>query len=410
LFLYVGYFEKRRVTGWIYAFYAMLGWGLLLKGPVAVIIPALTVLGMMVYMRDWKLIWKLRPLTGGLLMLAVALPWYAIENWRTNGAFFDEFIVNQNLRRFTGIGSTYRDGERMPLWYYIPKFLAGTAPWCAVAIVGGIAAIPRLYRHKLREETVFLLMWLVTAFVFFSLSSLKRGDYLLPIYPAAACLVGAVIDRNIDRLPALGRVWCWVWGGIGVVLGILLSLNICGFFDFFGKLIVDDKIEVFSKRDGMSMIMISEFVNAHLVLTVLIAVAAMGILWVAGRLLEKRRAEAAFAMLVVIIFGIFMLYHAAVEPGTDRLKTVKSFTAEVRRIVPAEARLDYCGDYNTEFIFFVDRKLVRNYAEVGDYVVTSPEVARRMRGDAPGVWRVGAQAVEDHQYPAVLLVRNPRLN
>ena len=160
-FLYLGYFERMESNPLIYGFYLCLAWGVLLKGPLVVILAGLTVLAMMIVFRRWKMLWELRPLTGGALFLLAALPWYVAETIRTNGAFFEEFILRQNVSRFTGIHSTYRGGERMSLFYYIPKLAAGAAPWSLFSVCALAVLIRRWIREKafprLSTGSVFLL-------------------------------------------------------------------------------------------------------------------------------------------------------------------------------------------------------------------------------------------------------------
>jgi 4-amino-4-deoxy-L-arabinose transferase-like glycosyltransferase len=59
---------------------------------------------------------------------------------------------------------------------------------------------------------LFPLCWFVAGFVFFSLSPGKRTAYLLPLYPAAALLVGWTWNRAIDE------GWRSRWLGVPVAL------------------------------------------------------------------------------------------------------------------------------------------------------------------------------------------------
>ncbi|HEY5986338.1 MAG TPA: hypothetical protein VIV12_08185, partial [Streptosporangiaceae bacterium] len=49
------------------------------------------------------------------------------------------------------------------------------------------------------DGILFPLGWFVAGFIFFSFSSGKRGAYLLPLYPAAALMVGWIWERMLAR-------------------------------------------------------------------------------------------------------------------------------------------------------------------------------------------------------------------
>ncbi len=405
-FLYIGCFEHNRGNAWLYAFYAMLGWGTLLKGPVVLAWAGLTVLCVAVHRRNWKLIWEMRPFTGVLVYLAVTLPWYAAESVRSNGEFFREFIVNQNLRRFTGIGSTYRDGERMPIYYYFPKLLAGALPWSLAGIAAIAVYFRRLVRLQFRPATLFLLFWAVGSFIFFSLSALKRGDYLLPIYPALAILTARAVVLFCERAPELHRSWRWVWLGCAGVLGAAALLNRSGILIRLGERIAAGEISFISKRDGMNLTAISSFINDNFPLFLLLALLALALLRTIGVLLEKRRCWSAFAAAAAIVCGLFTTYHAVIQPGTDRLNTVKPFAEQVRAIVPPGEEVVYQYDFNTELIYFVNRPYHIRLQEGDRYLLTNRSGVRKFRKlPESSHWHELCSTPEGHTYSAVLLER-----
>ena len=403
-FLYRGYFEEYKSNRLIYLFYVMLGLAVLLKGPLAVLLAGCVILGMMLWSRRWKMLWELRPLTGGLVFLAVALPWYVAEHIRTNGAFFDEFIVNQNFRRFTGVGSTYRGGKRMPLYYYFPKLLAGMLPWSLAAFPGLWAFRKALLKFRLRKGTVFLLMWAGTLFVFFSCSALKRGDYLLPLYPAAAVLLARVIVVGCEQLPALTKKWKAVWLGLCILIAGAAVVNYSGLLIRFGELIVADKIPHASERDGMTLIMISRFINDHYFAALAGAAAAAAVLFCIFRMMEKRRHFTALCVFSAAVLCVFTSYHAVIQPGTDHLKTVKPFCRKAVRIIPPGEKVTYSGDFNTELIFFIDRPYGKDIDRDGTrFLMMPPAYVDGFVKKHPGVWKEHFRTEKDHQYPVVLL-------
>ena len=68
---------------------------------------------------------------------------------------------------------------------------------------------------------LFVFIWVVGLFVFFSISKTKRSEYLLPIYPAMALLAGYVIDRSLrgwDESLFWRRLFVWP---LRITIGLL---------------------------------------------------------------------------------------------------------------------------------------------------------------------------------------------
>ena len=431
-FLYVGYFEEWKANRKIYLFYVALGWGMLLKGPLVIILAALIVLGMAATRgkRWYEVPRDLRIVRGMLIVLALSLPWYIYECIHSHGEFFREFIVRQNLDRFTGDPGVYR--KKSPIWHYIPKLLAGALPWSIAALAGLAIHFKRIVRFRLSVGSRFLLIWFLTGFVFFSLSAVKRIDYLLPLFPALAIMTARAVEEWCRKAPATPRKW-WlsVWSAIAAVLVLAFVVNASGILIKLGQAIRAGKISFLTDHDGMSLVMFSEYLRARSWILLAALAAVLVLAFAAGVDMEKRRYRNVFGIVAAVVLGGFLAYHLGIEPGTDRMKTVKRpFAEEARSLVGKHEKLVYLGDFNTELIYFMDhddyrlveleinpasRKRKRElltpgyYAErfAGDdrWVIASPDAAERLHETAPGVWRERLRTIENHQYPAVLLER-----
>ena len=59
-----------------------------------------------------------------------------------------------------------------------------------------------------KKEFLFLLLWFIVIFLFFSSSKTKRDLYLLPLYPAASLMIGRLWgDLTLDRIEHFRREW-----------------------------------------------------------------------------------------------------------------------------------------------------------------------------------------------------------
>jgi len=103
----------------------LLALAVLTKGPVAVVLLALTLALFALLQGHVRLLRRrLRPLPGLLLTALVALPWYGLALWRDGRAFWDSFIGYHNLQRFTAVVNDHLQ----PWWYFAPLLLVAALP------------------------------------------------------------------------------------------------------------------------------------------------------------------------------------------------------------------------------------------------------------------------------------------
>jgi 4-amino-4-deoxy-L-arabinose transferase-like glycosyltransferase len=179
-------------------FYVLLGLGTLAKGPIAPFLAGLVVVLFAIAAADSRIVLRSLWIPGIALFAAVALPWYvAIQVRRPE--FFQEFILRQNLARFT----TALYSHEQPFWFFLPILILGLIPW----IVFTAAAIGETVRLWLSERkalfgtadafSAFLILWLVIPVLFFSLSRAKLPGYILPAMPAAPLLLVEYLRRHV---------------------------------------------------------------------------------------------------------------------------------------------------------------------------------------------------------------------
>ena len=191
----------------------MVGLGALAKGPVAVLLPAISLAGFLLFRgrRDeWK---EWCPLLA-VITLAVAAPWY-IAVIRANGFNFVEvFFINQNFERFT---STVH-GHQRPFYFYIPDLLMLTFPWTFMMI-------PGLRRTFDRNDRI-LLWFAIVPIVFFSLSGSKLPGYILPSVPPIVMLCARAVSKVSTRA---FRIAVYIEAGMMLFIGLA--------FGFFGEML-----------------------------------------------------------------------------------------------------------------------------------------------------------------------------
>jgi 4-amino-4-deoxy-L-arabinose transferase-like glycosyltransferase len=185
-------------------FYGGLALGMLAKGPVALVLAAVVIVLYAAAVRELRLILKMLWLPGILLFCAIALPWYFAVQMR-NPEFYREFIVEQNLGRFSR--NLYHHTE--PFWYYLPVTALALVPWTFLVIAAVVQRIRLAWAKRRPAEAaeddsekqfgVFACCWLIVPVVFFSVSQSKLPGYILPAIPAGALLLTDYLRQHTEQ-------------------------------------------------------------------------------------------------------------------------------------------------------------------------------------------------------------------
>jgi hypothetical protein len=205
-----------------YLFFIAAALAVMTKGPVGFIVTGVPVFLFLLLQGAFRELSRVFLGRGMLLFLALALPWFVYASVITEGRFFRWFILEENLSRFGNLFSMlqFTTFQRQPGWQYLMHFLWGFFPWALFIPV----IIYQVLRDRSRRAGVegLLVVYILWILLFFSLSGIKRSDYILPLYPAAAWLVAGYLSLEV-RPRLLRRVFL-VTSGTALVLLLLLAL------------------------------------------------------------------------------------------------------------------------------------------------------------------------------------------
>lgn len=202
------------VWGWM-------GLGVLTKGPVAILIPVLVSLPFYLSQKqgsDW--LGAAFSLRGWALALSVVSPWLYFV-WQDQGTgFFEGFILEHNLERF----SSTKEGHGGD-WYYYLLVL----PLIALPYSGCLLILIRNFKNLLRNPLDrFLLLWFVVVFVLVSFSQTQLPHYVLYGYTPLVILIArhAALFDGKNWLLALGLLFFVLTGAlIGLVHFAAIEAN-----------------------------------------------------------------------------------------------------------------------------------------------------------------------------------------
>jgi len=165
-----------------------IGLSFMTKGFVGPAIIAAAILTDLIFKRNLSIIGQMRPLWILPLMFIPVLPWILALYEKGGVLFLREVVVVNNLMRFTGAPEGAALGHMHGPLYYLGLFPVKFLPWT-------FALIPALVSSFRKTKDDPYLGWFIGPFVLLSIASAKRDVYLIPLFPACACLAASWLSR-----------------------------------------------------------------------------------------------------------------------------------------------------------------------------------------------------------------------
>ncbi len=313
---WLGLHEPGRGRHWIWAFYAGMAIATLTKGPVGFAVPLITGLLYLTATRQWLAFWQRgAPITGTLLFLLLAGPWY-VAMFLLHGDAYSSQAKVHTVGRFLAP----MEGHGVGWWFYFPVLLLGFYPWSAFLPAGLYRAYQswrewRLVRNRTHESEIppgsgaelewFAGLWIVGVFIFFSLSSTRLPHYIGPLFPACALLAALFWAQGLKDSSTRGlRGSIHFMMGIGYLLAIGFACAPSLFIKFSGKMVKEFPLA--TQFD----LGIGPYVAATII------VVAMGLIGYLG--LNDSRRGMAFGVAGGTLASVFLIAILMVVPGLNR--------------------------------------------------------------------------------------------
>lgn len=216
----------RRLYLWSAAMFA--AFAVLTKGLIGIVFPGIIIFAWIAILNEWRLFSRIYLPSTLLLFLLIAVPWHIIVNLR-HPEFFDFYIIEQHFLRYT----TPEVGHYQPVWFFIPVLLLALFPWCTF-LPGAIAkSFPRSWSlRQLYKTELFLLLWFILIFAFFSFSKSKLIPYILPVLPPLAILIARyLVPAKKNKLGIRIAYFCLFLLGTGIAITTYYYIHHASFLD-----------------------------------------------------------------------------------------------------------------------------------------------------------------------------------
>ncbi|HMF93636.1 MAG TPA: glycosyltransferase family 39 protein [Vicinamibacterales bacterium] len=207
--------------------YLLLACGVMVKGPLALVLAALTMLVLAAASADLRRrLFGLHWFVGLILIVVVSSPWFVYMYLRFRQEFVNGYILDENVRLF----AASRFANQPGFWFYFQILATGLLPWTGLLIGRIIDDLRCVWRGE-RVDHVETMLWSWTLVIvgFFTASTFKLDHYVFPAAPSLCILCArAWTDvRHHHRQPstAWSRLGLYLIGPFLVVVGLG-----CGYF------------------------------------------------------------------------------------------------------------------------------------------------------------------------------------
>ncbi|MFA5143492.1 MAG: glycosyltransferase family 39 protein [Candidatus Omnitrophota bacterium] len=327
LFFFYGYLEEKRYFyGLSSAAFALAA---LTKGPIAIILPAAIFLVFFFLPGNLKALKKI-PLGWCILaFVVVAGPWYGLAYKLHGREFIDAFFGFQNVTRF--MQSEHKIGSQF--YYNIPILFGGFFPWSVFlpfAAWHGFKKIRSGTRSE-KNNIIFLFVWFLAIFIFFSISRTKLPTYIFPSFISVALIVGVLWDDFLGSAGPSGPVST----GVRFSYYLLTAVVIAGAIGV-PVYIYFDMPELFRGVAVSSLLLVFGFI-----------VSAFAFI--------KKRYLAAFFLIAASVAMFLLPLNFLVLPEVERLETSKEAALKLRSMMKKGEPLGAQSDYMAGVAFYADK-------------------------------------------------------
>ncbi len=308
-------------------FWGALGAGILIKGPVILMIVGLTIATLIGIERGAGWLRGLRPLAGIAIVLAMVVPWLALTFLRSGPAFFQESIGTDLVGKILG----GQESHAAPPGTH--TLLLGAMFWPGSFLLA--LSIGWIWQNRADRAVRFCLAWFIPSLIAFEVATTKLPHYTMPLFPAAAALVGGA-------LAAGGRSSArWTRWGFAATALVPILIVLAGF-------------GLYLRGVGTPPVGASLAAAAAVILAVAALVAAV-----------RGRAGESFRLTVVSLVPVVAAIIAGLAPHADRLWPARAMAALVSEAAgcadPAIAVAGF-GEASVPFELGTETRILRGAA------------------------------------------------
>ncbi len=202
----------------LWAAYIFAGIAILTKGLIGIVFPALIIGVWILCLNRWYLLKQIHLILGLIIVFVISAPWYLMAQ-HVIPQFFEYIFVKQQFLRFL----TPNFNNKAPVWFYLPVVLLGLFPWVVFLYQALREKIKQVWQDKQRYSTeLFLLLWPLLIFLFFSAPNSKTIGYITPVLAPLVLLMAHYLSGQWEIARSKG-VRCGMFAFLILALAIVVA-------------------------------------------------------------------------------------------------------------------------------------------------------------------------------------------
>jgi hypothetical protein len=188
-FMYADEANNAVHAGWARAGFVACALGVLSKGLIGLLLPGLVLVVWIAWTHQWRKILRLPWVSGVLLFVLIALPWFVLAE-REHPGMLDYMFGKHQFGRFNA--TTFNNAR--PAWFYLLAIVVLFFPWVFFAAIDGWQRLRHIRQTQLPAKNqharwvALCWIWVIAILVFFSIPNSKLIGYALPVMPPLALL------------------------------------------------------------------------------------------------------------------------------------------------------------------------------------------------------------------------------
>ncbi|MDI6763994.1 MAG: hypothetical protein QME83_13330 [Thermodesulfobacteriota bacterium] len=320
-----------------------IGLGVLTKGPIAYLsLPIFVIFGFS--QKQIKKFWNRDLLLGFLLSLVVVFIWLIPACWMGGEDYSKRILLGQTIGRLAEGGKHFHPKS---IIFYFVRFPIEFLPWTIFlpsAILFGL-------RKGKNKEFLFISIWFIFIFLFFTLSKGKKDNYILPLYPAVAMMVGVLWDSYIrSREEGKGFILGFIFIILVLLIGSVLFLT--GVPQRFYPPLTAFHSTVLSV---LLYLLVGSFLSLFF--------------------FYKKRGWASFISLVVTFTVLHLHLSYSISPKFNAQRSMKVFSERVLKRMGEGDELKMCFSRNTGLLYYSKKPFIEEIIDRGRLleVLRSPQ-------------------------------------
>lgn len=348
-FFYLGISGEKKKRLFYLLGYTFAAVATLSKGLVGFVLIGVVLFSYIAVTRNFKKIMEMEIILGPIIFFAITISWYLTAGVSGGGEYTYDLVIKHNFIRFFNAFN-----HKNPFYYYLPVIIGDFTPY-SLFLPGALIFAFKTDKVERREKLAFFMTWFISIFIFLSISDAKRGNYILPLYPAAAIIVGWLLYRWVkddDQRWYYSELPAWVMTVTLIVSVVATALFLFNPFDIFSRP-YSEILEVGLDR--------STIVRLSVPVVIFLAVGASTLV-VALKSGRKRL----FIFATVAIVALSMLYaQLAIFPKIDSYKSPRVVSESIASMLGPD---DGFGGYsrNNQFIWYGYMYYTKRYIDVFD--------------------------------------------